>query len=191
MHDRRCAKGSWGEQERCVKSLVLRLMDGLSSVPLGMQPPLNPEAVWKLCRDKYLATVGNRILIPWSPKPHKNNLYRITSMSSPFHQIPWSRILLEKLKSLELVNKFPAFYGTGSSITAFTCACHLPLFWATNSMLAHPASHFQVVFINSVLLWGSFYQRGTRWHSCLGHYSSSLKVACSITDGGHWVFSMT
>jgi hypothetical protein len=25
---------------------------------------------------------------------------------------PWSRVLLEKLTSLQLVNKFPAFYGT-------------------------------------------------------------------------------
>jgi hypothetical protein len=106
-------------------------------------------------------------------------------MSSDFHQIPWSRILLEKLTARELVNKFPGLYGTRSSITAFTSARHLSLFWATviRFMLPHLTSHFQVVFINSILLWVFFYQRGTRWHSCLSHSSSSLKFAVSITDG--------
>jgi hypothetical protein len=39
---------------------------------------------------------------------------------------PWSRVL-EKLTGLQLVKKFPAFYGTGRFITAFTSARHLSL----------------------------------------------------------------
>ena len=35
---------------------------------------------------------------------------------------PWSRVLLEKLVSLQLVKKFPAFYGTRRFLTALTCA---------------------------------------------------------------------
>jgi hypothetical protein len=35
---------------------------------------------------------------------------------------PWSRVLLEKLTSLQLVKKLPTFYGTWRFITAFTCA---------------------------------------------------------------------
>ena len=35
--------------------------------------------------------------------------------------------LLEKLTGLQLVKKFPAFYGTRKFITAFTSACHLNL----------------------------------------------------------------
>jgi len=35
---------------------------------------------------------------------------------------PWSRVLLEKLTSSQLVKKFPAFYGIGRFITAFTSA---------------------------------------------------------------------
>jgi hypothetical protein len=31
---------------------------------------------------------------------------------------PWSRVLLEKLTGLQLVKKFPAFYGTRRFITA-------------------------------------------------------------------------
>jgi hypothetical protein len=37
---------------------------------------------------------------------------------------PWSRVLPEKLTGLQLVKKFPAFYGTRRFITAFTTARH-------------------------------------------------------------------
>jgi len=40
---------------------------------------------------------------------------------------PWSRVLLEKLADLQLVKKFPAFYGPCKFITAFTSARHLTL----------------------------------------------------------------
>jgi hypothetical protein len=40
---------------------------------------------------------------------------------------PWSRVLLEKLIVLQLVKKFPAFYGTRRFITAFITAHHLSL----------------------------------------------------------------
>ena len=40
---------------------------------------------------------------------------------------PWSRVLLEKLVSLQIVKKFPEFYGTRSFITEFTSARHLSL----------------------------------------------------------------
>ena len=40
---------------------------------------------------------------------------------------PWSRVLPEKLASLQLVKKFPAFYGTRRFLTALTCARHLSL----------------------------------------------------------------
>ena len=39
----------------------------------------------------------------------------------------WSRVLLEKLNGLQLVKKFPAFYGTRRFITALKSARHLPL----------------------------------------------------------------
>jgi hypothetical protein len=38
---------------------------------------------------------------------------------------PWSKVLLEKLTGLQLVKKFPAFYGTRRFITAFTSARRL------------------------------------------------------------------
>jgi hypothetical protein len=44
---------------------------------------------------------------------------------------PWSRVLLEKLTDLQLVKKFPAFYGTQRFITAFISTRHLSLSWAS------------------------------------------------------------
>ena len=38
---------------------------------------------------------------------------------------PWSRVLLEKLASLQLVKKFPAFYGTRRFLTALTSTRHI------------------------------------------------------------------
>jgi hypothetical protein len=45
---------------------------------------------------------------------------------------PWSRVLLERLTGLQLVKKFPAFYGTRKFITAFTSARYLSLSLASS-----------------------------------------------------------
>jgi hypothetical protein len=42
---------------------------------------------------------------------------------------PWSRILLEKLNSSQLIKKFPTVYETQRFITAFTSARHMLLSW--------------------------------------------------------------
>jgi len=39
----------------------------------------------------------------------------------------WSRVLLEKLTVIQLVTKYPAFYGARRFITAFTSSRHLSL----------------------------------------------------------------
>jgi hypothetical protein len=59
---------------------------------------------------------------------------------------PYSRILLEKLTLLQLVKKFPAFYGTRRFITAFTIARHLSLSSASliQSISSHPNCPFSV-----------------------------------------------
>ena len=55
---------------------------------------------------------------------------------------PWCRVLLEKLTGLQLVKKFPAFYGTRMFITALTSVRHLSLSWANTiqSTYPHPTS---------------------------------------------------
>jgi hypothetical protein len=40
---------------------------------------------------------------------------------------PWSRALLEKLTGLQVVKKFPAFYGTQRFSIAFTSVLYLSL----------------------------------------------------------------
>ena len=51
---------------------------------------------------------------------------------------PWSRVLLEKPASLQLVKKFPAFYGTRRFLTALTSARHLSLSWVSPSQSSYP-----------------------------------------------------
>jgi len=53
---------------------------------------------------------------------------------------PWCRVLLEKLTGLQLVKKFPAFYGTRRFITALTSVRLLSLSWASpiQSIYPHP-----------------------------------------------------
>ena len=51
---------------------------------------------------------------------------------------PWSRVVLEKLASLQLVKKFPAFYITRRFLTALTSARHLSLSWASPIQFSYP-----------------------------------------------------
>ena len=76
---------------------------------------------------------------PGSPKwsltlrfPHQNPAYasllpHIYCGLLIYLLTPWSRVLLEKLKGLQLIKKFPTFYGTRRFITAITKACYLSL----------------------------------------------------------------
>ena len=62
----------------------------------------------------------------------------------------WSRVILDKLSSSQLVKKFPPFYGTQVFITTFTIARHLSLFWADQSSSCSP-SHFLRIHFNIIL----------------------------------------
>jgi hypothetical protein len=52
---------------------------------------------------------------------------RLIFLKMGFLLTPQSRVLLEKLTGLQLVKKFPVFYGTQRFVTALTSACHLYL----------------------------------------------------------------
>jgi hypothetical protein len=62
---------------------------------------------------------------------------------------PWSRVLLEKLTGLQLVKKFPAFYGTRRFITALTSLRHPSLSWANpiQSTSPHPTSWRSILIL--------------------------------------------
>jgi sucrose-6-phosphate hydrolase SacC (GH32 family) len=51
---------------------------------------------------------------------------------------PWSRVPSWEANCLQLVKKFPAFYGTRRFLTALTSARHLSLSWASPMQSSHP-----------------------------------------------------
>ena len=61
-----------------------------------------------------------------------------TKLDFTYLLTPWSRVLLEKLTGLQLVKKFPKFYGTRRFITALTSARHLSLSWASPIQSTYP-----------------------------------------------------
>ena len=65
---------------------------------------------------------------------------------------PWCRVL-EKLTGLQLVKKFPAFYGTRRFITAVTSAHHLSLSWVSliHSTPPHPTFWRYILILPSHL----------------------------------------
>jgi len=93
---------------------------------------------------------------------HQHNWERQQFLLVPWRKLltylltPWSRVLLEKLTSLQLVNKFPAFYGTRKFITALTSVRHLSLSWASSiqSTHPHPTSLRSILILSSHLRLG-------------------------------------
>ena len=69
---------------------------------------------------------------------------------------PWCRVRLEKLTGLQLVKKFPAFYGTRRFITALTSVHHLSLSWARpiQSIYPHPTSWRSILILSTHLRLG-------------------------------------
>ena len=69
---------------------------------------------------------------------------------------PWSRVLLEKLASLQLGKKFPVFYGTRRFLTALTSARHLSISWASpiQSSYPNPTSWRSILILSSHLRLG-------------------------------------
>ena len=69
---------------------------------------------------------------------------------------PRCRVLLEKLTGLQLVKKFPAFYGTRRFITALTSVRHLSLSWVSpiQSTYPHPTSWKSILILSTHLRLG-------------------------------------
>jgi hypothetical protein len=71
--------------------------------------------------------------------PYWTFICRWISMDfTPYLLTPWNRVSLEKLTGLQLVNKFPWFYGTRRFLTAITSARHVSLSWASPIQSPHP-----------------------------------------------------
>ena len=82
-----------------------------------------------------------------------HSLFRCRQSHTPYLLTSWCRVLLEKLAGLQLVKKFPAFYGTRRFITALTSVRHLSLSWASpiQSIHTHPTSCRSVLILSTHL----------------------------------------
>jgi hypothetical protein len=69
---------------------------------------------------------------------------------------PWCWVLLEKLTSLQLVKKFPAFHRTWRFITALTSVRQISLSWASpiQSIYPHPTSWRSILILSTHLRLG-------------------------------------
>jgi hypothetical protein len=112
----------------------------------GFFCPKNPTASAG-CEPANLSTKGQHA----TSRPPKSLTSLLTYLITP-----WSRVLLEKLTSFQLVKKFPIFYGTRKFITAFTNARHLSLSWASSiqSITSHPTSWRSILILSSHLSLG-------------------------------------
>ena len=92
--------------------------------------------------------VGAHIRTPCRCLSKKTRVFTCTYLLTP-----WSRVLLEKLTRLQLVKKFPTFYGTRRFITAFTSVPHLSLSWASSiqSIPPHPTYWRSILIVSSHL----------------------------------------
>ena len=101
------------------------------------------------CMDVILLCGGHRCVLATCGdlKGGENRNYLLTQ---------WCRVLLEKLTSLQLVKKLPAFHGTRRFITAFTIVRHLSLSWASpiQSIYQHPTSWRSILKLSTHLRLG-------------------------------------
>ena len=90
--------------------------------------------------------------INWS----KSFMHRICACLLAYLLTPWSRVLLEKRASLQLVKKFPPFYGARTFLTSLTSARHLSLSWASpiQSSYPNPTSWRSILILSSHLRLG-------------------------------------
>ena len=96
---------------------------------------------------------------------------------------PWYRVLLEKLIGLQLVKKFPNFYGTRRFITSFTSVRHLSLSWASpiQSTYPHPTSWRSILILSTHLRLGLFsglFPSGFPMKTLYAPVSSPIRATC-------------
>jgi succinate-acetate transporter protein len=102
---------------------------------------------------RYTVFVFHLFQISLQSEDRRNEFMFVYYLTPTFLLTPCSRILLENLTGSHTIKKFPAFYGTRMSITAFTSARHLSLSWASSiqSVPPHPTSWRSILILSSHL----------------------------------------
>ena len=98
---------------------------------------------------------------------------------------PRCRVLLEKLTGLQLVKKFPAFYGTRRFITALTNVRPLSLSWASpiQSTYPHPTSWRSILILSTHLFLGlpsGLYPSGFPTKTLYAPFSSPIRATLTL-----------
>ena len=91
----------------------------------------------------------------WCPPAHSlEDVILGLLMCHTYLLTPLCRVLLEKLTGLQLVKKFPAFYGTRRFITALTSVRHLSISGASpiQSIYPHHPTSWRSILILSTHL---------------------------------------
>jgi hypothetical protein len=119
----------------------------------------------------------------YSSKTSPSATESITNITWTYLLTPWSRVLLEKLTGLQLVKKFPAFYGTRRFITTFISARHLSTSWVSSiqSILPHPTSRISILILSSHRLLGlpsGLFPSGCPTKTLYKPFSSPRRATC-------------
>ena len=96
---------------------------------------------------------------------------------------PWCTVVLDKLTGLQLVKKFPAFYGTRRFITALTSFRHPSLSWASpvQSTYPQPTSWRSILILSTHLRLGlpsSLFPSGFPTRTLHALLSSPIRATC-------------